>query len=109
VPTAQHFTQHPDPEVATLAVNLSSSPYQLSEKYGDHNIEVRTEESMLKRSVLSSINSLKLRKLERMVLDLQEQLKTAEEDDMMAILEKIKRLHGVRRQLADHIGTIVLK
>jgi hypothetical protein len=44
-----------------------------------------------------------------MVLDLQEQLKTAEEDDMMAILEKIKRLHGVRRQLADHIGTIVLK
>jgi len=109
VPTAQHFTQHSDPEVATLAVNLSSSPYQLSEKYGDHNIEVRTEESMLKRSVLSSINSLKLRKLERMVLDLQEQLKTAEEDDMMAILEKIKRLHGVRRQLADHIGTIVLK
>ncbi len=109
VPIAQHFTQHPDPEVATLAVNLSSSPYQLSEKYGDHNIEVRTEESMLKRSVLSSINSLKLRKLERMVLDLQEQLKTAEEDDMMAILEKIKRLHGVRRQLADHIGTIVLK
>jgi DNA primase len=109
VPTAQHFSQHHDPEVATLAVNLSSSPYQLSEKYGDHNIEVRTEESMLKRSVLSSINSLKLRKLERMVLDLQEQLKTAEEDDMMAILEKIKRLHGVRRQLADHIGTIVLK
>jgi DNA primase len=109
VPTAEHFTQHPNPEMAQLAVNLFSSPYLLSEKYGEHNITVRTEEMMLKRSVLSSLNSLKLRKLERMILQLQEQLKTVDEDGMMPVLEEIKRLHGLRRQLSDHIGTIVLK
>jgi len=109
VPTAEHFTQHPDPEMAQLAVNLFSSPYLLSEKYGEHNIVVRTEEMMLKRSVLSSLNSLKLRKLERMILNLQEQLKTVDEDGMMPVLEEIKRLHGLRRLLSDHIGTIVLK
>jgi DNA primase len=109
VPTAEHFTQHPNPEMAQLAVNLFSSPYLLSEKYGEHNITVRTEEMMLKRSVLSSLNSLKLRKLEGMILQLQEQLKTVDEDGMMPVLEEIKRLHGLRRQLSDHIGTIVLK
>jgi hypothetical protein len=40
---------------------------------------------------------------------LQEQLKTVDEDGMMPVLEEIKRLHGLRRQLSDHIGTIVLK
>ncbi len=109
VPTEHHFTQHSDPEVAQLAINFFSTPYALSGQYGKHNIEVRTEEMMLKRSVVSSLNSLKLRKLEKMTLDLQEQLKTASEDDMLIILTRIQKLQKVRRQLADHIGTIVLK
>lgn len=109
VPTEQHFTQHSDPEVAQLAVNFFSSPYTLSGQYGKHNIEVRTEDKMLKRSVLSSLNSLKLRKLEKMTIDLQEELKTASEDDMPIIMARIQKLQKVRRQLADHIGTIVLK
>jgi DNA primase len=109
VPTEHHFTQYFDSEVAQLAINFFSTPYALSGQYGKHNIEVRTEEMMLKRSVVSSLNSLKLRKLEKMTLDLQEQLKTASEDDMLIILTRIQKLQKVRRQLADHIGTIVLK
>jgi DNA primase len=109
VPTEHHFTQHSDPEVAQLAINFFSTPYALSGQYGKHNIEVRTEEMMLKRSVVSSLNSLKLRKLEKMTLDLQEELKTASEEDQLIILTRIQKLQKVRRQLADHIGTIVLK
>lgn len=109
VPTEHHFTQHHDPEVAQLAVNFFSTPYALSNQYEKHNIEVRTEEMMLKRSVVSSLNSLKLRKLEKMVIDLQEQLKTASEDDQLILMARIQKLQKVRRQLADHIGTIILK
>lgn len=109
VPTEQHFTQHHDPEVAQLAVGFFSTPYALSEQYDKHNIEVRTEEMMLKRSVVSSLNSLKLRKLEKMTEELQEQLKTASEDDQLILMARILKLQKVRRQLADHIGTIILK
>jgi len=109
VPTEHHFTQHHDPEVAQLAVNFFSMPYTLSNQYEKHNIEVRTEEMILKRSVVSSLNSLKLRKLEKMTIDLQEQLKTASEDDQLILMGRIQKLQKVRRQLADHIGTIILK
>jgi len=109
VPTEHHFTQHHDPEVAQLAVNFFSMPYTLSNQYEKHNIEVRTEEMILKRSVVSSLNSLKLRKLEKMTIDLQEQLKTASEDDQLILMTRIQKLQKVRRQLADHIGTIILK
>ncbi|MCF8256620.1 MAG: DNA primase [Flavobacteriales bacterium] len=109
LPTEHHFSQHQDPEVAQLAVNFLSNPYTLSNQYGKHNIEVRTEEMMLKRSVVSSLNSLKLRKLEKMTIDLQEQLKSASEDDALIIMARIQKFQKVRRQLADHIGTIVLK
>lgn len=109
LPPEKHFTQHPDPEVAQLAVNFTSTPYILSDKWEEHNIRVLTEEMVLKRSVLSSLNSLKLRKLEGMILDLQETLKSAAEIEMMPTLERIKKLHAVRRLLADHIGTIVLR
>lgn len=109
VPTEHHFTQHHDPEVAQLAVNFFSMPYTLSNQYEKHNIEVRTEEMILKRSVVSSLNSLKLRKLEKMVIDLQEQLKTASEDDQLILMARIQKLQKVRRLLADNIGTIVLR
>jgi len=81
----------------------------LSNQYEKHNIEVRTEDMMLKRSVVSSLNSLKLRKLEKMTLDLQEQLKTASEDDQLILMARIQKLQKVRRLLAGHIGTIVLR
>ncbi len=74
-----------------------------------HNQHAQTRALYEKRSVVSSLNSLKLRKLEKMTLDLQEELKTASEEDQLIILTRIQKLQKVRRQLADHIGTIVLK
>jgi DNA primase len=109
VPTEQHFIHHPNPEVSGLAVNFFTTPYALSERWKEHNILVPTEERVLKRSILSSINVLKLRKLESMISDTRIELKTASEEDMLNLMEKLNRQLAVRKVLAKEIGSTVLK
>jgi len=109
IPTEQHFIHHADPEVSGLAVNFFTTPYALSERWKEHNILVTTEEHVLKRSILSSINVLKLRKLEGMISDTRQELKAASEEDLLNLMEKLNRQLAVRKVLAKEIGSTVLK
>ncbi|MFT7102104.1 MAG: ABC-type transporter Mla subunit MlaD [Bacteroidia bacterium] len=67
------------------------------------------EEDKLKQSILSSLNVLKLRKLETMITATRDLLKQAEEDKLMELMEKLNRQLSVRRILAKEIGSAVLK
>ncbi|MFM1876540.1 MAG: hypothetical protein RL266_2277, partial [Bacteroidota bacterium] len=79
IPTEQHFIHHPDPEISSLAVNFFAQPHTVSERWKEHNVFVTREEDVLKRSILSSLNVLKLRKLEKMINETRELMKKAEE------------------------------
>lgn len=109
IPTEQHFVQHHNPEVSSLAVNFFTSPYAISERWKEFNIIVTREEDVLKRCIESSLMVLKLRKLEKMINDTRESLKDAEEERLLPLMEKLNRQLGVRKTLAKEIGSTVLK
>jgi DNA primase len=109
IPTEQHFIHHPDPEISSLAVNFFAQPHTVSERWKEHNVFVTREEDVLKRSILSSLNVLKLRKLEKMINETRELMKKAEEEQLLLLMEKLNRQLAVRKVLAKEIGSTVLK
>lgn len=109
IPTEQHFINHHNPEVSSLAVNFFAQPYIISEGWKVHNVVTVMEEDKLKQCVLSSLNILKLRKLEKMINDTRELMKNAEEDQLLPLMEKLNRQLSIRRLLAKEIGSTVLK
>lgn len=109
IPTEQHFINHPNPEISALAVNFFAQPHTVSERWKEHNVFVTREEDVLKRSILSSLNVLKLRKLEKMINETRELMKKAEEEQLLLLMEKLNRQLAVRKVLAKEIGSTVLK
>jgi DNA primase len=109
IPTEQHFINHPNLEVSSLAVNFFAQPHTVSERWREHNVFVQTEADKLKQSILSSISVLKLRKLEKMISETRELMKKAEEEQLITLMEKLNRQLAVRKVLAKEIGSTVLK
>ena len=92
-----------------MAVNFFAQPHTVSERWKEHNIIVTREEDVLKRSIMSSISVLKLRKLEKMINDTRDQMKKAEDDQLHQLMETLNRQLGVRKVLAKQVGSTVLK
>ena len=109
VPTQRHFINHTNPEVSSLAVNFLAQPHIVSERWKEHNVITLTEEDKLKQSILSSLNVIKLRKLETMINETRDLLKKAEEEQLMELMEKLNRQLAVRKVLAKEIGSTILK
>lgn len=109
IPTEQHFINHPNPEISSLAVNFFAQPHTVSERWKEHNVFVQTEADKLKQSILSSISVLKLRKLEKMISETRDLMKKAEEEQMLQLMETLNRQLAVRKVLAKEIGSTVLK
>jgi DNA primase len=110
IPTDQHFINNPNPEISSLAVNFFAQPHTISERWKEHNIVVQTEADKLKQSILSSMNILKQRKLEKMISELKSRLKSIEDfDEQMKVQEILKRYLDVYNKLCKESGTVVVK
>lgn len=109
IPTEQHFINHQNSEISSLAVNFFAQPHVVSERWKEHNVVTLLEVDKLKQSILSSLNVLKLRKLETMITETRDLLKKAEENQLMELMEKLNRQLGVRKVLAREIGSAILK
>ncbi len=109
IPSEQHFINHENQEISSLAVNFLAQPHVVSERWKEHNVVTLLEEDKLKQSILSSLNVLKLRKLEKMITETRDLLKKAEEDQLLELMEKLNRQLTVRKVLAKEIGSTILK
>ena len=109
IPNQQYFINHAFPDVSSLAVNFFAQPHTVSERWAEHNVVVLMEVDKLKQSIISSLNVLKLRKLEDMINDTRDLMKKAEEEQIITLMEKLNRQLSVRKVLAKEIGSTVLK
>jgi DNA primase len=111
IPPQQEFFNHPDESVRTLAIDLLTSPYTLSENWKTrHRIFVKTEEETLKHSLLEVIYAFKLRRLEKMIEENQEKLKNpGNDEEMMQLLEADKQLKNKRSIFAKALSRIVTR
>ena len=113
---AQVFFQHPDPEIRQLAINLSTSPYDLSENWAlkwDVFLSQPHPEENHRKDAENLIKRFKLRKIKRFKDRNALKLKSlyAENAPGEAILECLTlqlRLKDIESQLAKDLGTVIL-
>jgi DNA primase len=109
VPGEQFFINHSDTEISDFTISLIATPFQLSPNWFDRKgIHTPTELEKLKDLVINSVYSLKLRKIEIMIAEIQEEIKTADEIDVMLLLKKQFDLQTLRSAVSKQLGRIIL-
>lgn len=114
--TTDFFTQHPESAVQQMAINLITSPYELSENWEKrYEITLQTQKSPELNFSEDSIQALKrfrLRKISRMCQKNQEEIKqlsaSGDMDKLMVHMKVQQKLLSIRNELAKELGTVVL-
>jgi DNA primase len=90
---------------------LSTSPYMLSDNwYNKHKIYVRDETVNLKATILGGIYHLKKRKVDRMLLQLLQEIKVEEDPVNQEILmARYSFIKGVEKEISKFLGSVILK
>jgi len=110
IPDNQYFVSHENAEVARTAVDLLSSPYELSKNWIKNKINVPTEQQRLRVSLETSLLALKAKELERQIILNQRRIKdTTEEEDLLILLEEQKRLKTISREINARLSRIITK
>ncbi|MDR4989310.1 MAG: DNA primase [Bacteroidales bacterium] len=115
-PAIKQFTEHPSPEIRTLAVDLLSTRYSLSKNWETrHRIYVVDEEENLRAAVMHALYAFKLKKLEEMIRETQEAIRRLasevhiDEEDMQRKMEMYRDLTFKRQQFAAALNRVVTK
>ena len=111
LPTANQFIKSQDRDIADLAITLSTSPYSLSENwYNKHNIYVRDETVNLKATILGGLYHLKKRKVDRILLDLLQEIKTeTDATNQDILLQRYSFIKNVEREINKFLGSVIVK
>lgn len=109
LPPARLFTHHPDEQVRQLTLNLIETPHLLSENWEvKHRIFVKPEAENLKESLLQSLYAFKLKRIDRMIADNQEQLgKQQFDEQQLQFLKNDIELKAKRMQFAAALNRII--
>lgn len=109
IPDEHYFVSHEDTRIAELAANLLSTPYKL-DNWSDKEINVKVEEDVLQKSVVTSLLRFK-----DMIIDdkrndlIKELMETHDVDDQMILLAKKKRLDDLRIKINRELGIVIAK
>ena len=109
LPTAQNFTSSEDQDVAVLAADLLSNQYRLDD-WKRHRIVVKTENDVLKKTVLMSILRFKDMVIEdRRTTIVKELQSCTNPDDQLILLKKKKHLDDIRHRINRDLGIVITK
>lgn len=111
IPSEQFFIQHSDAAVKSIAIDLIQSPYSLSPNWENkYQIMVTTEAFILKQAITSAVNSLKLKKVEKMLEEYRNLLKETKDDvEIMNLMQQQQILLGIKKQISAHLGRVVTR
>ena len=110
IPNEQYFVGHERQEIARTAVDLLSSPYELSKNWIKNKIDVPTEQQRLQVSVETSLLALKAREVERQIILNQGRMKdNTDGDDLIILLEEQKKLKNISREINARLSRIITK
>jgi len=110
----QHFINHPNSEISNLAIEIFSSPYQISENWDKmHGILVLDKSDNFKKDVIKGITRFKQKQVQKMFDENQKRLREAQIKQNLkevASLQQVShRLNEWKQEIAKSTGTVVLK
>lgn len=105
-----YFVAHENAAVRKVALSLVVSHHNLSENWEKkHLIIVEDEEMQLKRAVEGTVYAFKLRKIQKMIEKIQNDLKTTVDNDDLTILMNTQlSLMEAKKQISKKLGREIL-
>lgn len=114
IPDEKFFINHSSRKVSATAIDLLTSPYELSDKWEIvARIEVLTEANHLKNAVVHSLFSFKAKKIEQLIAESQQTIKLAEEEEryeeMQELLKKQQELKNISQDINKQLGRVITR
>ena len=105
--TQNYFINHQNPVIQKIAVDLISDKHSLAD-WESRNIIVQEEKAKLKRAALEGSYSYKIKRIEGMIIEEEEKIKSFDassyDNSLVDSLNKLKQLKDLKRQIAVKIG-----
>lgn len=109
-PTAKSFLYHEDPQIAGAVVGLMDFPYEVSHNWGDHHEgKIFTREELYREDVLSTMNYLKLRKIQKLIEENQRNMNVNSPDEVKLIMQAHIHLKELEKELLKKVETVIVK
>ena len=100
-----YFTNHPNPLISKLTVDLIADKYVESRRWRKNGAWAESEEDLLDLLVQRIVNEYKLRKLKCILHDIEEQIKNLSDMDQIIDLQsKHKNLKKVEKYFSEQLG-----
>lgn len=107
-PTFLDFINHKNEDIKKNAIDVSDMKYELA-NWPIHNINVTTEEMLLQTAIEDAVVAFKLSKVNIILYQLKEGLKSQDYNDQIITLSEIRSYEIVKKQLAAKLGRIILR
>ena len=109
-PGQNYFVHHIDPEIAAWAAGVLAEGYPLSQAYADNYIDVKDESLSYREQVVNVFLHLRRKKLDARIeehLELIKENPDVADEDMMVMMEYLKDLNQLKREIALKLGNSV--
>jgi DNA primase len=110
IPDADYFVKHRNPQLAQTTIHLISVKDELSSKWkSKHNISASHETDNLKKSVNHDLFIYKEKRLQKLLRDEKEKLRTASSDDeIQNILIEVQKLDVLKSRVNKLLGRTII-
>ncbi|MFN3940768.1 MAG: hypothetical protein ACK4IY_09270, partial [Chitinophagales bacterium] len=114
--TQAHFINHPDETLRNLAIDILQSPYELSDNWHKmHDVVITVKSAFTQKDILKTISLLKLRKVIREKMEIEQKIKEMQSDkspeainEITLYQKEIQVYQKIIQELSIHTGTVIL-
>jgi DNA primase len=108
-PQSTNFTQHTNQSISGESSAILISPYSLSDNWQRHFIYPETEDMQLRKAAKDCVFRLKLKRIQRIILDLQKELEQSVDDEAKydSLLQEKIMLDRARAEISKYFGTVI--
>ena len=106
----EYFIHHENPDISSLAIDLTTFPYTIADWHKKHDILVPNEEDTLKATVEKVIYAFKIKHIMKIISETQKQLQNAtSDDDILTLVAQKRSLDEVKNRLTKELGWVVTR
>jgi DNA primase len=108
-PQPTRFTQHTNQEISGESSAILVNPYSLSENWERHFIYPETEVMQLRKAAKDSVFRLKLKRIQRIIIDLEKEMaaSVSDEEKYDELLREKILLDRARADISKYFGTVI--
>ena len=111
-PDSKYFIQHPDDTISRLAIDLFSTPHNLSKIWKRNETFIETEDMKLKILVPECLMAFKSKKVQAMLKETEALMLIAQEvkntEEVMALQQKYITLTNYKKELSKSLGNRII-